>query len=121
MTSNDFNWNPSGDDGHDIVVRHQPAIAVYLNPHGEIVIRQQDEYDQDHYVYVTKDNVSKVAERMQELAEIAGAPAQLAPSKGAERQRRYRQRHHRNGVTPVQHVTEDGADSALALRLVAAE
>lgn len=40
--SPEFDWNPSNDTDHSIVVRHQPAIAVYTNPHDEVVIRQQD-------------------------------------------------------------------------------
>jgi hypothetical protein len=70
--SPEFNWNPSKDDDHSIVVRHQPAIAVYLNPHDEVVIRQQDQYDEsdDHFIYITRDNVLKVVEKMMELAGI---------------------------------------------------
>jgi hypothetical protein len=50
-------------------VRHQPAIAVYTNPHDEVVIRQQDSSD-DNFAFITKDNVLKVVERMLALAEV---------------------------------------------------
>jgi hypothetical protein len=33
-TSTEFDWNPNGDDSENIVVRHQPAIAIYTNPNG---------------------------------------------------------------------------------------
>jgi hypothetical protein len=107
--SPEFDWNPRNDTDHGIVVRHQPAIAVYTNPHDEVVIRQRDQYDEsdDHFVYITEDSVLRVAQRMLDLAGIEfqrKEPLLLPPpSNGAERQRRYRQRH-RNGnghdVTP---------------------
>jgi hypothetical protein len=119
----EFDWNPDNDTDHSIVVRHQPAIAVYLNPHDELVIRQQDQYDDsdDHFVFITEDNVLRVVERMLEAAGIematAGAePLLLPPPKdktAAERVRHYRNKHRnddRNGVTEEPE-----------LRLVAAE
>jgi len=120
--SPEFNWNPRNDTDTSIVVRHQPAIAVYLNPHDEVVIRQQDQFDEsaDHLVFVTNDNVRKVAERMLALAEVEiQTPAQpllLAPPKDAtasERMRRYR-----NGDRNDDH---DGVTEEPGLRLVAAE
>jgi hypothetical protein len=93
------------------VVRHQPAIAVYRNPHDEVVIRQQDQYDDshDHFVFITKDNVLKVVERMLAVAGIEmlmdwlAEPLLLPAPKdrtAAQRQRRYRNKH-RNGASPV--------------------
>jgi hypothetical protein len=41
-----FNWNPNGADADDIIVRHQPAIAIYINTHGDVVIRQEGYYGQ---------------------------------------------------------------------------
>jgi len=109
----EFDWNPVSDTDHSIVVRGQPAIAVYLNPHDEVVIRQQDQYDEsdDHFVYVTKDNLLKVVKRMLAVADIhakivltedAALPEPLmlpkpVPLSGADRQRRYRNKH-RNGT-----------------------
>jgi hypothetical protein len=124
--SPEFDWNPSKDDEHSIVVRHQPAIAVYLNPHDEVVIRQQDQYDEsdDHFVFITKDNLLKVVERMLALAEAEiQTPAQpllLAPPKdatAAERMRRYRNRK-RNGD---RNEDRDSVTEEPELRLVAAE
>ena len=46
--------------GH-IVVRQQPATAVYLNSHDEVVILQQADRDEDRWVYVSKSNAVRVA------------------------------------------------------------
>jgi hypothetical protein len=75
--SHDFYWY--SDDGESsIVVRHQPATAVYTNPHGEVVIRQQDQYgDEDNFVYVTKDNALKVAQAILSLVGIEVALTRL--------------------------------------------
>jgi hypothetical protein len=124
--SPEFDWNPANDTDHCIVVRHQPAIAVYTNPPDEVVIRQQDQYDEsdDHFVFITKDNVLKVAERMLAVAGISMAMACMeggglaeplllhnpTPLTGAERQRRYRNKH-RNG-------NDDASRNELSLLLV---
>ena len=53
--TSEFDWNARNDTDHCIVVQHQPVIAVYTNPHDEVVIR--DQYgDEDDFVYVTKDS-----------------------------------------------------------------
>jgi hypothetical protein len=55
MSSNDddFNWREARDEGR-IVVPEQAAIAVYENPHGDVVIRQEAQMhpDEDHFIYV---------------------------------------------------------------------
>ena len=120
--SPEFDWNPTNDTDHSIVVRHQPAIAVYLNPHDEVVIRQQDQYDEsdDQFVFVTRDNVLKVAQRMLDVAGIEMAMTNMEegglaepllllkpePLSGAERQRRYRNKH-RNGNGDAQRHESD--------------
>ena len=38
MESRNFDWL---EDGEDVVVGKQNAVAVYLNPAGDLVIRQQ--------------------------------------------------------------------------------
>ena len=121
--SQEFSWNPREDEHHDIVVRHQPAIAVYLNPHDEVVIRQQDQYDEsdDSFVYVTKDNVLRVVQRRLEVAgiELATSFAELLllpPPKNktaAERMRRHRNKNRNDSRNTVTEEPE--------LRLVAAE
>jgi hypothetical protein len=123
--SPEFDWNPSNDVDHSIVVRHQPAIAVYLNPHDEVVIRQQDDYDHDQFVYITKDNVLKVVERVLAIAGIQAAQAQAEllmlprPERlsGAERQRRYRNKHRNGNGDEERH----GGDALLLLQVNGAE
>jgi hypothetical protein len=55
-----FNANPSV---------AQPAIAVYFNPHGEIVIRQEGIYglEEDHWIYVNRQNLPWLIRRLQEI------------------------------------------------------
>jgi hypothetical protein len=106
MSNDDFDWKPNGEDYDSIVVKHQPAIAVYQNPHDGIVIRQEGHYgpDEDQFVVVTKDNVPRLVQAMFEAAgfETAstyGEPLLLPkpePLSGAQRQKRYRNKH-RNG------------------------
>jgi hypothetical protein len=67
-----FDWNPRGADADNIVVRAQPAVAVYLNPHGEVVVRQVGHYgpDEDQFVFVAPENVLRVTKRMLAVAGI---------------------------------------------------
>lgn len=46
--SNEFKWT----DKDSVVVERVDAIAVYQNPNGEVVIRQQDPMDDDDSVIV---------------------------------------------------------------------
>jgi hypothetical protein len=118
MTSKDFDWYG---DSESVVIRHQPAIAVYLNPHDEVVIRQEGQYDDGHWIYVTRANALKVAEAILEAAGIENcaeaAPLPLSAPNGktaTERMRRYRNK--RRNVERNTDVTEGPQ-----LRLVAAE
>jgi hypothetical protein len=43
--SDHFDWS-----GEDVVLRCQPAVAVYLNPHDEVVIRQGGLYDRQSHM-----------------------------------------------------------------------
>lgn len=49
MASNDWNWNDN-DDG--VVIPAVQAVAVYTNPKGDIVIRQQDFMGEDDAVII---------------------------------------------------------------------
>jgi len=118
MTSKDFDWYG---DSESVVVRHQPAIAAYLNPHDEVVIRQDGQYDDDHWICVTKDNAVKVAQAILETAGIENctkaAPLLLPAPKhksAAERMRRCRNKKRNDDRNAG--VTEEPQ-----LRLVAAE
>jgi hypothetical protein len=97
------------------------------------VIRQQDEYDvsDDHFVYVTKDNVLKVVQRMLEVADIEvvitrmedgglAEPVLLPPPKdktAAELMRRYRDKQRNGGRNDDRNTVTEEPE----LKLVAAE
>ena len=69
VKDNDFQW---GDVEEDIIVRTTGAIAVYTNPHGNVVIRQQstDAYqDEDTFVVVPRDVLPKLIRKLADLQE----------------------------------------------------
>jgi hypothetical protein len=93
--SQDFDWG----DG-DVVIEAQSRIAVYTNAAGAVVIRAQDWPDDDHFIVVARNNVAKLVEALAEEAGLDLGPSRAEPetmpkatSAGAERSRRYRQRH----------------------------
>ena len=53
----DFDWSPGRNDS--VVIPSQPAIAVFFNPLGEVVIRQESQLhpDEDHFIYVRPSNL----------------------------------------------------------------
>jgi hypothetical protein len=63
--SEDFDWA----DPESIIIPSQPAVAVYFNPRGEVVIRQESQYhpDEDHFVYVGRKNLRPLIERLQQI------------------------------------------------------
>ena len=60
--SADFDWDDAGDS--DIIVRHQPAIAVYANGTGSVVVRQERAWDEDTdlCIFVRPENAKRIAE-----------------------------------------------------------
>ena len=62
----DFSWN----DRDLIVGPEQPAIAVFHNPRGEIVIRQEGRFgtDEDHWILIQYQNLDPLIERLKEIA-----------------------------------------------------
>lgn len=59
MSANrEFDWN----DDTRRVLGHQPQTAIYSDPNGDIVIRQQGHYgpDEDSWVYFSPENVVAV-------------------------------------------------------------
>jgi hypothetical protein len=62
--SDEFRWNDE-----DIVVPCQPPIAIYRNPSGGIVIRQDQTafYDNDHWIVVLPENLPRLIRRLQEI------------------------------------------------------
>jgi hypothetical protein len=63
----DFDWSR---DKKDVVVPSQPAIAVYFNPRGEVVIRQEGQYhpDEDHWIYIQIENLEPLIDQLQRIA-----------------------------------------------------
>jgi hypothetical protein len=64
--SNDFQWSDV-EDG--LVQEDQLAVAVYLNPKGDVVIRQKaDGYAQqeDPWIVISKDKLERLIEKLQQ-------------------------------------------------------
>ena len=68
--SQDWNWNGE-EEKASVIVKPVQAIAVYTNPAGEIVIRQQDYMgDEDDYIVVPKMHIPTLIEALKrEMAE----------------------------------------------------
>lgn len=65
----EFDW--AHDDA--VVLQDQPGTAVYLNPAGELVIRQRHPYGKDDVcVYVSAPYVARFIDR---LCDVAGVPS----------------------------------------------
>ena len=64
--SDDFDWH--NDDS--IVLREQPATAIYINPHGTLVIRQKAEWDAEHdtFAFITPENAVRFMEALAKVA-----------------------------------------------------
>lgn len=95
----DFDWT----DRDDIVVAHQGQIAVYLNPDGDVCLRQEGDWwrKDDAWIVIRPENVRKLVDAMLALVEPEAAPLALpAPMTPAERAKRYRHRKRHGSVTP---------------------
>jgi hypothetical protein len=66
---NEWEWDWIRGRDH-IVVPSQPAIAVYFNPRGEVVIRQESRAypDEDHFVYLQVENLDPLIDELQRIA-----------------------------------------------------
>jgi hypothetical protein len=62
----DFDWNTSD----SVVLQSQPATAIYFNPKGCIVIRQERSWcqDDDPYVVITPENAVQFMEALAKRA-----------------------------------------------------
>ena len=107
MTANEsreFDWC---DD--DVVVPQQPAIAIYLNPAGDVVLRQRgDVYDDDSWIWFGSEHALAVARAILEavglsVADLVPEPTQVRShdTTAAERQRRYRERKKRESTPDI--------------------
>src|SRR5690348_1570489 len=96
----DFDWT-----SESVVVPPRLGLAVYLNCDGDIIVRTQADprfEEEDQTILLPRAHAGAVAAAILETAGIGGI--ERAPSTSAARQRRYRERHHRNG----RDVTRDG-------------
>lgn len=113
-TDDRFNWSSDP----TIVVRSQPAVAVYTNAGGTIVIRQEAGWgeSEDTFVLITP---NAVRDFVQALVQEAGIPeldeqrpqAGICSSTGAARSRTYRERQKVKLLTHHATVTKRDAQS----------
>jgi hypothetical protein len=62
-------FDPFDKNGEDLVVKHQPAIAIYLNPWDAVVIRQRDDNgrDGDQFVFICEEHLAAVISKLSEI------------------------------------------------------
>lgn len=60
-------FDPFDKDGEDLVVKHQPAIAIYLNPWNAVVIRQRDDLAGDSLVFICEEHLAAVISKLSEI------------------------------------------------------
>jgi hypothetical protein len=60
--------DPFAPDSEDLLVHPQPAIAVYTNARGQIVIRQEGDYrEEDRFVFISPEHLEKLIARLREF------------------------------------------------------
>jgi len=79
--SDGFNW----DDPTTVIVPNQMAVAVYFNPSGNVVVRQENDCDDDPFIVLTPENACRVAFRILDLVEETDP---VAHCKGGHQARR---------------------------------
>jgi hypothetical protein len=63
-------WSP---ENPDLVIPGQPAIAVYRNPFGQVVMRQEDFFgDDDSVIHISPENILSLIARLRSF-QIGGA------------------------------------------------
>jgi len=69
MTIDDceFDWNAE----ECTVQRQCNEVAAYLNPHGDLVIRERS-WPEDHWVVIAEPNIQTLIDRLCDLAGIGG-------------------------------------------------
>jgi hypothetical protein len=67
MSSLDFDWVK--DDS--VVIKRQPALAIYQNAAGDIVVRSEGDYspDEDGFVYIRPEHAARVCAAIMAYAE----------------------------------------------------
>lgn len=109
----EFDW----EDAEAVVLPEQPRTAVFVNPHGAVVVRQRcaDDDDSDVYVLIQPHNARLVALAIMACAKQSAAcfeddpcPIPGPTSTAADRQRRYRNRKKQRNDRNAESVTRDG-------------
>lgn len=61
-----YSFSPQNED---VVIAHQPAIAVYENTWGHVVIRQEGHYgpDEDNWITCAPENLQRLIEKLQSM------------------------------------------------------
>jgi hypothetical protein len=65
-------------DNPSVVILHQFATAVYINPYGQVVIRQEDQYgdeENEDTVFINKNELPRLISKLQEFASEFAAEA----------------------------------------------
>jgi hypothetical protein len=71
VSSEKFDWYATGDN-QEIVFPSVQAVAVYRNPAGDVVIRQQGElHEEDSFIIIPAGQVDKVISAMKTAAALA--------------------------------------------------
>jgi hypothetical protein len=65
--TDDFDWN----EEDAVVVQRQDALAVYANPDGNLVVRQQRWPDEDVFIVINRQQVRRVIEAMERVLKEA--------------------------------------------------
>jgi hypothetical protein len=66
--TNEFNWNEAEDD---VILAGQQAVAIYENPKGDTVIRQESDYtrDEDSIIIIKRNNTAAFVDALQQHLE----------------------------------------------------
>jgi hypothetical protein len=66
--SDKFDW--LRDPGGNILIPTQPETAIYRNTSGQVVIlqRNEDHFEDDHFVFFSEENLPRLIERLQLMA-----------------------------------------------------
>jgi hypothetical protein len=60
-------FDPFDKDGENLVVKHQPAIAIYLNPWDAVVIRQRSDDGDDPCIFICEEHLTAVISKLSEI------------------------------------------------------
>jgi hypothetical protein len=93
----DFNWNKDP----DVIIRQQLAVAAWLNDRGDLIIRQEMDWNEesDHVIVVSPANIPALIDKLllltdqfSEVSTLNGEAPGKRDATAAERQRRYREK-----------------------------